>query len=264
MSRQNLARSWTIGLLGQLSNDIVVSNNSLIVPGHAPVTCSAVLGRESAGYRRSFVCDSHRMLPGTQMSHLQTYNWAHQRNSCHDSTSIPFYWRMNRSYSRVFDIETKAAQRSRAARFCVEHDPLQDEVASRVVERIEDCSRRFKDVLILGGSGFQVAKHLVRGNAGLDLRRIVFADHSEGMLERCREAWQTAFGKDQRLSKIDIDFHLMNPTSDYEDIGLLTDEGLICKPFDVAISCLGLHWVNDIPVCLMCFLSLYHESCKRG
>lgn len=145
---------------------------------------------------------------------------------------------VSRWYSKIFDIEMKAAQRSRASRFAglEKEDPLQDEVACRVVERIEDCSRRFKDALILGGSGFRIAKELIRSRPGEDLERIVFADHSKEMLKRCHQSWV-----ELDATNVKADFHLMDPESECENIGL--EQGM----FDVVISCLGLHWVNDIP-----------------
>jgi len=147
----------------------------------------------------------------------------------------------------------KAAQRSRSARYTVntlvDDDPLQDEVASRVVERVEDCSRRFRRALILGGSSIQVARSLIGSRAGSELERIVFADHSTEMLERCQRAWKEVGGS------ISTNFHLMDASSADEDIGLEKDS------FDVVISCLGLHWVNDIPgVMIQCRQALVPDG----
>lgn len=162
----------------------------------------------------------------------------------------------------------KAAQRSRAAQFPVEPDPLQvgdvhslqrhtmicfsfkslhtsniyvqDEVARRVVERIQDCSRDFKDVLVLGGAGLQVLKSLVEERTGI--QRAVLADHSRSMIERNIQAWDAFVKEHPKASAMEVEFHEMDPASPQEDIG--TD----ASSFDVVVSCLGLHWVNDIPV----------------
>lgn len=178
----------------------------------------------------SFHCRSKTLYSSSAGRSLQT-------------RSFPRTWQQSwygqaRWYSKIFDVETKASQRSRSARCTTREDPLQDEVACRVVERIEDCSRRFKDALILGGASIQVARQLIHSHSGGELERIVFADHSKEMVERCRHEWKEVGGLG---SKIKTDFHLMDTSSECEDIGVDKES------FDVVISCLGLHWVNDIP-----------------
>jgi NADH dehydrogenase [ubiquinone] 1 alpha subcomplex assembly factor 5 len=160
----------------------------------------------------------------------------------------------SRWYSKIFDIEMKTAQRSRSARYGLDtvEDPLQDEVASRVVERVEDCSRRFKHALILGGSSIQLARSFIGSHAGSELERIVFADHSSEMLERCKKAWKEVGGA---ASSVMTEFHVMDPASEQEHIGVAKES------FDVVISCLGLHWVNDIPgVMIQCRQALVPDG----
>jgi len=117
---------------------------------------------------------------------------------------------------------------------------MQDEVARRVVERIQDCSRDFKDVLVLGGAGLQVLKSLVEERTGI--QRAVLADHSKAMIERNMKAWDAFVEEHPKASGMDVEFHEMDPASPQEDIGTEASS------FDVVVSCLGLHWVNDIPV----------------
>lgn len=52
---------------------------------------------------------------------------------------------------------------------------------------MEDCTRSFPHVLILGGAGIQTLAAL-RGHAGVE--SAVLVDTSAGMLERARKTWQ--------------------------------------------------------------------------
>lgn len=113
-------------------------------------------------------------------------------------------------------------------------------MARRVVERIQDCSRDFKDVLVLGGAGLQVLKSLVEERTGI--QRAVLADHSKAMIERNMKAWDAFVEEHPKASGMEVEFHEMDPASPQEDIGTEASS------FDVVVSCLGLHWVNDIPV----------------
>jgi NADH dehydrogenase [ubiquinone] 1 alpha subcomplex assembly factor 5 len=152
------------------------------------------------------------------------------------------------SAGSIFDPSVKAAQRSRAARYTLEPDPLQDEVAERVVERVDDCSRQFTDALIVGGAGIQVLKSLLSSRSGNTLKRIVVADHSIDMLDRSRREWEEMVDDHHEKNELlEVGFHEMDPTAANESIGLDSEKDQ--QSFDLVISCLGLHWVNDIPVC---------------
>lgn len=164
------------------------------------------------------------------------------------STSDQFRFSSGSSAGSIFDPCVKAVQRSRAARYKLEPDPLQDEVAARVVERVDDCSRQFTDALIVGGAGIQVLKSLLSSRSGSTLKRILVADHSRDMLDRSRREWEEmADGYSEKNELLEVGFHEMDPTAVNEDIGLDFEKGQ--WSFDLVISCLGLHWVNDIPVC---------------
>ena len=65
-------------------------------------------------------------------------------------------------------------------------------MAERLVERLEDCTRRFPRALILGGAGAQVLLSLGRGRAGVE--RATLVDTSRGMLRRARERLQGSGG----------------------------------------------------------------------
>jgi len=148
----------------------------------------------------------------------------------------------------VFDGALKSAQRDRASMVSEvddtgnDHkDPLADEVAARLVERLEDCTRPFPRALILGGSTLQVLRRLVGGVGGVETAVVV--DTSPGMLARVTN--EMANGMGQRLSGMPHVEKLVLADP-------LEHEALPVDPnsFDVCISSLALHWVNDVPVSL--------------
>ena len=47
----------------------------------------------------------------------------------------------------------KARHRDRAAFLATSHDPLLETVTDRLLDRLEDCKRRFPHVAVLGGAG---------------------------------------------------------------------------------------------------------------
>jgi NADH dehydrogenase [ubiquinone] 1 alpha subcomplex assembly factor 5 len=148
------------------------------------------------------------------------------------------------STATIFDVPLKAVQRSRSAYMNPgQKDALRDEVARRVVERVEDCSRRFRHALILGGTGIQVMREMLRSGsrAGTELQRVVMVDHSEELLALGREAAKAV------PCSARFEFHRMDPESKDEEIGYDATRADSSEQFDLVISSLGLHWVNDIP-----------------
>lgn len=147
--------------------------------------------------------------------------------------------------SIIFDVELKAAQRERAAHLLnpADDDPLHVEVASRVVERVLDCTKQFRRALILGGAGSSVLREMLRTPAGAALESVVLADHSKAMLGRCKDLFEGRPG-------IKATYHSMDPRDVDERLGLHfgDDES---EKFDLVVSCLHLHWVNDIPGVMM-------------
>lgn len=150
----------------------------------------------------------------------------------------------------VFDGALKAVQRDRASLVQsfdedADRDPLADEVAARVVERLEDCTRPFPRALILGGSAVQILRQLSGGVGGVETAVVV--DTSPGMLAKVGEVDQSArtLRTLPRVEKL----VLADPL---EHDALPVDPG----SFDVCISSLALHWVNDVPVSgVVCFSS---------
>lgn len=150
-------------------------------------------------------------------------------------------------FSFLFYRVLKAAQRDRAAQYPYSSDPLTDEVASRLVDRLEDCTRSFPRALVLGGAGLQVLHALRGGRGGVESATLV--DTSQGMLHRAQREWNSSPSENLNSGVADNDRNSVCPKAEFV-LADPTKEVLPVDPgsFDVVISCLGLHWVNDVPV----------------
>ncbi|BDA50516.1 Arginine-hydroxylase NDUFAF5, mitochondrial [Coccomyxa sp. Obi] len=109
--------------------------------------------------------------------------------------------------AEIFDRELKKAHRDRAAWLQKKEDPLQVEVAERLLDRLEDCRRAFPVAGVLGGSGGAVLQRL-----------------KEDAAESGASFPDTSYiqGEEETL-----------PFQKHS--------------VDLLISNLGLHWVNDLP-----------------
>lgn len=127
---------------------------------------------------------------------------------------------------RPFDRMAVRAHRDRAAGGLAKHDFLLREVGQRLAERLDDIRRDFPRVLDLG-SHHGVMADLLGDKAGTEL--LVQTDISPVM---------TAHGSAQTGSAL----HLA-----------ADEEALPFAPgsFDLALSNLSLHWVNDLPGALL-------------
>ena len=150
----------------------------------------------------------------------------------------------------IFDTALKALHRDRAAHLLsssnTHKDPLLTTVAERLVDRLEDCTRPFPHVLVRGGAGLEVLTQLRGGRAGVE--KATYVDTSPGMLQRAEHVIKQSSTIDNKGKK----------WPEVEYIQASTEKELLpVEPdmFDAVISCLGLHWVNDIPVRLL-YLSL--------
>lgn len=129
----------------------------------------------------------------------------------------------------VFDRKTKQLQRERAAlsENVQVYDYLKDEIGYRLADRICDVKRKFKKVLNLGCSRGYISKNVVNEN----VEELVLCDNSELLISqaKCDD------------SKVKIDKVVCD------------EEGIekVFKPdtFDLVISNLSLHWVNELPNC---------------
>jgi len=121
----------------------------------------------------------------------------------------------------VFDRDTLLLRRARAARAWPRHAFLKQEIAGRLVERLGDVRRRFAVALDLGCHGDEVAAAL----AGRDtVERLVRSDIA------------ISFARNARGPAVVAD-----------------EEALPFAPasFDLVLSAMTLHWVNDLPGALI-------------
>jgi len=123
----------------------------------------------------------------------------------------------------VFDRNTKTHHKNIAARYPDQevYDYLKSEVAERLVDRLADVVRTFPKALDLGAGKGYVSRHVTKDEVG----KLYQLDSSNEMLNLCG-------------------------SSEVETENFLGDEELLPFPadfFDLVISNLSLHWVNDIP-----------------
>ncbi|CAK0787089.1 hypothetical protein CVIRNUC_010305 [Coccomyxa viridis] len=137
----------------------------------------------------------------------------------------------------IFDRDVKRAHRDRAARLQTSEDPLQAEVAERLLDRLEDCRRTFPQAAVLGGAAEAVVTRMCGGRAGIE--RVVLLDSSAAMLERCKQqvSKQNAVTGAEASSTIQVQC-----VQGEDDMLPLREHSM-----DLIVSCLGLHWVNDLP-----------------
>ncbi|KAI7771324.1 hypothetical protein LZL87_010250 [Fusarium oxysporum] len=146
---------------------------------------------------------------------------------------------------QVFNRHTKWLQKERAganSEQSREADYLKDEVAIRVSERLLDIKRRFPRVLDLGANSCNIARALVQENPDPDpnttespplatrIDELVAADSSHSLLHRDADH---EFNKKLNITRTVVD----------------DEETIPFEPasFDLVMSSLSLHWINDLP-----------------
>ena len=127
---------------------------------------------------------------------------------------------------QVFDRDTVRRHRDRAAAGLAAHDFLLREAGERLVDRLADIRRRFPVALDLGCHDGRLAEQI--GERG-GIERLVRSDLSPAMAGR-------AAGRGLPGEALVAD-----------------EERLPFAPesFDLVLSNLSLHWVNDLPGCLL-------------
>lgn len=125
-----------------------------------------------------------------------------------------------------FDRRHLRARRDRAAPRWRDHNFLVREAAERLLDRLDDVTRGFPAALDLGCHGGEVAA-LVKGRGGVET--LVEADLSTAMVRLARESAPSAGLSIRWL------------VADEEQLPFADDS------FDLVLSCLSLHWVNDLP-----------------
>lgn len=145
----------------------------------------------------------------------------------------------------VFDQRTKWLHKERAAANAPQSrqvDYLRDEVATRLCERLLDINRNFDKALDFGANACNIARILTQEDPDADslkpvkepistkIGSITCADTSETLLYRDQHL---PFNKELAITR-DV---LANPEYvPYEP-----------NTFDLALSSLSLHWINDLP-----------------
>jgi NADH dehydrogenase [ubiquinone] 1 alpha subcomplex assembly factor 5 len=132
----------------------------------------------------------------------------------------------------IFDRNSKLLQRERAAKaFDVNvYDYIKDEIGCRLSDRIFDVNRKFNKVLDLGCGRGHVSKCLVKEFVS----ELLLADLSPSWLKQA----QVANGIKIEKKVLDEETFLLEPNS-----------------LDFVISCLSLHWVNNLPECFNCIIN---------
>lgn len=125
---------------------------------------------------------------------------------------------------RIFDRSLLRKRRDRAAPHFSAHDFLVRDVAERLADRLSDVTRRFPLALDLGCHTGEIADTLAgRGGIGT----LVQCDLSPAMAARAGANGHPTLAADEEWL----------PFADHS--------------FDLVISCLSLHWVNDLPGTLL-------------
>ncbi|KAK3387589.1 S-adenosyl-L-methionine-dependent methyltransferase [Podospora didyma] len=147
----------------------------------------------------------------------------------------------------VFNRRTKWLQKERAGADVErsrEADYLKDEIASRVCERLLDIKRHFPRVLDLGANSCNIARALTQENPDPDpampispplstkITELVAADSSETLLYRDAE----------------LPFNTSTDMTITRHV-LADEESIPFGPasFDMVLSSMSMHWVNDLP-----------------
>ncbi|KAI6778791.1 methyltransferase [Emericellopsis cladophorae] len=160
---------------------------------------------------------------------------------------------------QVFNRRSKWLQKERAAanpELSRETDYLKDEVAVRLTERLLDIKRHFPKVLDVGANSCNIARALVQPNPDPDpskpdstpistrITELVAAESSEALL--------------YRDAKLDFNDQLNITRHVLED-----EETLPYEPesFDLVMSNLSMHWINDLPGTLTQINNILKPDC---
>ncbi|THF97668.1 hypothetical protein TEA_016553 [Camellia sinensis var. sinensis] len=155
-------------------------------------------------------------------------------------SSLPWLWRATttttstiRSFSTTDnnggDEFVQSSKRDRAAWLMRPKDSLVDAVADNLLDRLEDCKKTFPTALCLGGS-LEAIRRLLCGRGAIE--KLIMMDTSYDMVKLCKDAEEDASNKNIETSFVvgDEEFLPVKESS-----------------VDLVISCLGLHWTNDLP-----------------
>ncbi|XP_041106808.1 arginine-hydroxylase NDUFAF5, mitochondrial isoform X1 [Polyodon spathula] len=181
---------------------------------------------------------SSRFLFKTRVTELQrskgTFNWSclYQRDKCSVISPVVFWHRTSfvRTVStrtenamNVFDRNMKRKQKNWAAALedAEQYDYLRREVGSRIADRVFDVARTFPLALDVGCGRSHIAHHLNKET----VEKLFLIDDTEKALKQTPET--------------EIPIHRVLADEEF----LPFKENL----FDLVVSSLSLHWINDLP-----------------
>ena len=127
------------------------------------------------------------------------------------------------------------------------YDYLRDEAAHRLVDRLEDISRKFPLALDLGSHRGHVLKSLIKSSTDIEefgviggIEKLLQCDTTEAAVSASHEL---SLLNDTKALGIDIE----STIADEEELHL---SGFDDESFNLVTSSMNLHWVNDIPQAL--------------
>ncbi|KAG2452274.1 hypothetical protein HYH02_003298 [Chlamydomonas schloesseri] len=139
----------------------------------------------------------------------------------------------------VFNKPLKSLQRDRSSALLDGGDPLLGAISGRLLDRLEDCRVRFPTAVVLGGAAVPVVRQLGGGRAGIE--RVIVVDPSQDMLDRLQREEAEARANPDPDPGAKPWPAMSYVRGDEEHLPLAP------KSVDLIISCLGLHWANDLP-----------------
>lgn len=175
---------------------------------HQPMACHASWWEKEVAY--------HASAP-YEVIYCWFWYKLHELQKFQDETTLIIAPLLMNENTKIFDRNRLKRHRNRAALGFVSHDFLVREAAERLAERLEDTVRIFPLALDIGCHTGQLAE-VLRGRGGITT--LVQCDLSEAML-------RVASG-----------------------LKLVADEEYLPfapHSFDLVMSVLSLHWVNDLP-----------------
>ncbi|KAG5930468.1 hypothetical protein E4U42_001040 [Claviceps africana] len=195
----------------------------------------------------------HRICSASAQAHHHHHHHSRRSYAVHSSAGprLPRY--------EVFNRRTKWLQKERAAskpELSREADYLKDEVAIRVAERLVYIKRHFPRVLDFGAQSCSLARALVRENPDPDLS----VPESPPLSTRISEL--VAAESSATLLHRDVD-HSFNRQLRIVRQVLENEESLPFEPesFDLVLSSLSMHWINDLPGVLSQINTILKPDC---
>ncbi|KAI1811013.1 S-adenosyl-L-methionine-dependent methyltransferase, partial [Poronia punctata] len=146
---------------------------------------------------------------------------------------------------KVFNSRTKWLQRERAAHDAENSrvsDYLKDEVASRICDRLLDIKRQYPRVLDYGANSCNLARAMTIQNPDTNPE----TPNSEPVAKRIGHLLAVDSSHEMLYRDADLEFNkYINMTRE-----VLADEETLpydANTFDLVLSNLSMHWINDLP-----------------